>query len=85
MVYYEQRPDEEKPPGCMDALLITRAVFGVLIWPLAAIVAVILDVFVTWYLFAVYPALALIPIAATALAVWLFARWEQQHFRPPDL
>jgi hypothetical protein len=85
--YYEQQPapDEEKPPGCLDALLITRAVFGVLFWPMLAIFAVLLDIAVTFYLFTVHPALALIPIALTGVVLWLFARWEQQRFRPPDL
>jgi hypothetical protein len=37
------------------------------------------------FLFTVHPALALIPVAAIALAVYLFARWEQRHFRPPGM
>jgi hypothetical protein len=84
--YYEQRPsDEEKPPGCLDALLITRAVFAILIWPVLAIFAVLADMGAIVYLFTIHPALALIPIAITGVALWLFARWEQQRFRPPDL
>ncbi len=85
--YYDsgQQPPEEKPPGCLDALLIMRAVFGILIWPVLAIFVVVADVGVIVYAYTVYPALALIPLAISAFGVWLFARWEQRRFRPPGL
>jgi hypothetical protein len=85
--YYDsgQKPEEEKPPGCLDALLIMRAVFAILFWPLLAIVLVIVDVAVIIYAFSVHPAYALIPVAITGVALWLFARWEQGRFRPPEL
>jgi hypothetical protein len=86
MVYYEQRPpDEERPAGCLDALLVIRAMFSILFWPLVAILLVGLDAVAIFALFATHPALALIPIAITGVAVWLFARWEQNRYRPPDL
>ncbi len=88
MAYYndDQRPpDKEQPPGCLDALLITRAVFGVMMWPVFAMVLVVVDASVIFYLYALHPALALIPVGLTAAALWLFARWEQKHFRPPGL
>jgi len=85
-VYYDQRPPtEEQRPGCLDALLITRAVFGILFWPIAAIFAVMIDVALIFYLFTTWPPLALIPIAVTAVAVNLFARWDQRRHRPPGL
>ena len=84
--YDDQRPpDKEKPPGCLDALLITRAVFGVMMWPVLVMFLTVFDAVVVFYMFSLYPALALIPIGITAGALWLFARWEQQHFRPPGL
>jgi hypothetical protein len=83
--YYEQPPEEEKPPGCLDALLITRAVFSILFWPVLAIFVVLADVAVIFYMFTVYPALALIPLALSGVALWLFAKWEQRRFRPPGL
>ena len=87
MVYYDQRPpaNDESRPGCLDALLITRAIFAILIWPVAAFFAVIIDVAAIFYLFSVSPPLALIPIALTALAVRLLARWDQRRHRPPGL
>ena len=86
--YYEQRPpdrDDEQNPGCLDALVISRAILQVLFWPVIVLVLVVLDIAVTFVLFTIHPALALIPIGVTVAAVYLFARWEQQHFRPPDL
>ena len=86
MVYYDQRPDEEeKPPGCLDVLLITRAVFGILLWPIIGMFIVVLDLGATFYLYATRPVLALIPIVITAAAIWAFMAWERRSFPPPDL
>jgi len=86
MAYYEQQPPpEDERPGCMDALMITRAVFSILFWPIALLFAVVIDVAVISLLFFTYPPLALIPVAITGVAIWLFSRWERHRFRPPDL
>lgn len=87
MGYYSDQgpPDKEQPPGCLDALLITRAVFGVMMWPVLAMVLVVVDAGVIFHLYSLHPGLALIPIGMTAGALWLFARWEQKRFRPPGL
>jgi hypothetical protein len=60
-------------------------VFGVLFWPLLAIALVLIDAGVIFYAFTVHPAWALVPLAITGFALWLFARWEQKRFRPPGL
>lgn len=81
MVYYEQPPeDEEKPPGCLDVLLISRAVFGLLLWPVVAMFVVIGDIGVTFYLYTTRPILALIPILITAGAIGLFMAWERRRY-----
>ena len=83
--YGSNQPEpEEKPPGCIDVLVVTRAVFSVLLWPLLALFIFVLDVAVIFWTFAVHPALALVPIALTAIGIWLFARWEQRRARPPE-
>jgi hypothetical protein len=82
--YYDETPPEEKPPGCLDLLVITRAVFDVLFWPMVVIFGVIIDGALVLYTLSVHPVLALIPVGLTVLAIWLFARWEQRHYRPPD-
>jgi len=82
--YHEQKPpDSEEGPGCLDAIVITRVVFGLLFWPVAALILVVVDIGLIFYFFTLHPALALIPASITGLALWLFARWEQRHDRPP--
>jgi membrane protein implicated in regulation of membrane protease activity len=77
-------PDaDERPPGCFDAILITRAVLGILFPPIVALLLVVFDIAAVIWLLTIHPALALIPIALTAVAVWLFARWDQRRERPP--
>jgi hypothetical protein len=84
--YYEQKPgpndDRDKGPGCIDVIVITRVVFGILLWPILAMAAVILDIAVAFYVFTIHPALALIPLAITMFAVYLLARWDQNRERP---
>jgi hypothetical protein len=83
-VYHQQEPQQE-PHGCLEVWVLTRAAFGVLLWPLLALIGFVLAVVLVLYLFTVHPALALIPVAAIAIALYLFARWEQRHFRPPGM
>jgi hypothetical protein len=86
MVYYEQQtPPEDERPGCLDVWLISRAMFGILMWPFAVLIGLLVDLYVIVLLFDIHPALALIPVTITAGAVWLYARWEQRRFRPPGL
>src|SRR3989442_15276633 len=84
-VYYQDKEPTEKPPGCLDAVAITRAIFAILLWPMVAVAVVLADVGATVVLYTKHPALALVTIVPTVIAIWLFARWEQRHFRPPDL
>jgi hypothetical protein len=76
---------QEKPPGCMDVIIITRAMFAVLFWPLLALLLLIFDLALIFYAFAVHPALALVPIGLTVGAVALFARWDRNRGYPSDL
>jgi hypothetical protein len=71
--------------GCLEIWVLTRAAFGVLFWPLLALIGFVVAVVLVIFLFTVHPALALIPIAAIAAALYLFARWEQRRFRPPGI
>jgi hypothetical protein len=80
----EPKP-EDKPPGCLETLVIMRAVFAVIMPAVIAMIAVMVDVAAIFVLFTKHPALALIPVALTILAIWLFARWEQRRFRPPGV
>ena len=66
-------------------LLSLTAVFGVLLWPMLGLFAVLMDLVAIIWLFTIHPALALIPVSLTAIAIWLYARWEQRRFRPPGM
>ena len=83
-MYQEPEPRQE-PGGCLEVWVLTRAMFGILFWPMLALIGVILAVVFIFFLFTVHPALALIPVAAIGVALYLFARWEQRHFRPPGM
>lgn len=84
--YYEQQPaPEEKPPGCLDTLVIIRVVMGILLVPVALIVGVVVAFVVALYLFTVHPLMALVVVVALAAGVWLVARWDQRRNRPPGL
>lgn len=69
----------------MEIYVLTRAAFGILIWPMLALAAVLGALVLAFVLFAVHPALALLPIAALIAGILLFARWEQKRFRPPGM
>ncbi len=78
-------PRQEEPAGCRETWVLTRAAFAVLLPLLLAMIGVLSAVVAALALLAVHPALALLPIAALALGVYLFARWERRRFRPPEL
>jgi hypothetical protein len=82
---YEQQPAEDERPGCRDTLLLTRAVFGVILPPLMAMLGVLILVSLAVVFFAIHPLLAVLPVAALGLGIYGFARWEQGKFRPPGL
>ncbi len=78
-------PRQEEPSGCRETWVLTRAVFAVLLPPLLAVAGVLAALVAALVLFALHPALALLPIAALVVVVLLFARWERRHIRPPDV
>jgi len=84
MGYYYEQP-EERPPGCLDVLALTRSMLAVIGVLVAALIAVGADIVATFVLFGIHPALSLVTIVPTLIAIWLYARWERRHFRPPGL
>jgi hypothetical protein len=81
--YYgkSEPPEEEQPHGCLDVLLLTRAVFGVLLVPLAALVGSLAAIGLILYLFSRWWVLGVAGLAAAAVVIYLYARWERNHFR----
>lgn len=79
-----QHPIDPERPSCRDALMLTRAVFAVVLPALAAIIAVMALLTASLVLLGEHPVLALLPLAGLALTVLLFLRWERGRFRPPE-
>ena len=61
------------------------AVFGVIIPVMLVLIALLGGVVLAFVLLTVHPALALIPIAVMALAVYAFSRWDQSRNKPSGL
>ncbi len=70
--------------SCGEVWVLTRAMFGILLVPILALIGVIAWVFITLYAFFSSPPLALIPLALGIIAIVLFARWERRHSEPPE-
>ena len=77
-------PRQEDAPGCRDTLVLTRAVFAVILLPVLALIVLLGVLGGALFLFSIHPALALLPVAAIVLAIFLFAQWERRNIRPPD-
>ena len=80
-----QPPADDDRAGCLDTLLLTRAALGMLLPLVLVMVALLVLVVLAFYLFAVHPALALLPVAALVVGVLAYARWERDKFRPPGV
>ena len=77
------RPDDDRP-GCMDAIVLTRVAFGILFWPMAAVLGAAAGVAIAILLLASYPLPTL--IAAGVVAVAGVAAWRvvSARRRPPE-
>jgi len=74
-------PPQEERPGCRDVWVLTRATWLALL-PLAAVViALMAAAGAAIVLFAIHPALALIPVFVVVVAVLVYRRWEQRRFQ----
>ena len=77
-----QTPEPEKQPGgCMEVLIISRAVFGILAVPLAVMIGLVLAIVALVALFSVHWLLGLAGIVAIGCGIALYARWERGRFR----
>ena len=76
-----QRP---KPPSLWTEFwTLSRIVYGILLWPLVALLAVVLAVVGVFVLYTIHPAFALLAIAAVAVVIGALAWWESRRVRPP--
>ena len=81
---YEVQNDNDRP-GCRDVLVLTRAMFAVIVPVMGVLAALLGAAALALFLLTVHPALALIPIGVIVLSLLLYARWDQTHNRPPGL
>jgi hypothetical protein len=84
-MYYPQ--PQREPSGCMEALLISRIVFGMLLIPFLMILGAIGAVVVTLLALTVHPLLALLSFALCGAVLILVAKWESARVKrqlPPE-
>ncbi len=74
--------DGNKPaPWWQEAFVLSRAVFGILFWPLAAIFVVLVAVSGLFMAFNAGVIWGLLVLALIAAAIAAFARWDRRQ--PP--
>jgi hypothetical protein len=81
--YYgnSQPPKEKEPGGCRDVLVLTRVVFGVLFWPLAVMIGVIIGLVLVIYLWSIFWLLGVLALVLIGAGVGLYAHWERGRYR----
>ena len=72
-------PSGRRPSLWTEFWVLTRAVYGVLFWPVLALLALILGLLGVFYLFATYWAFGLLALGAIAAAVGAFAWWDRRR------
>ncbi|MBI5284971.1 MAG: hypothetical protein HY874_07740, partial [Chloroflexi bacterium] len=65
MAWIEKPPNPDDRPGCMDAIVLTRMAFGILVWPMAAVIGAAAIGTIGILLLATYP----LPTIAVAVAI----------------
>jgi hypothetical protein len=84
MVWSEKPPKPgDDRPGCMDAFVLTRMAFGILFWPLAAVLAAGAGAAIAILLLASYPLPTIAGAVALAVAAAAAWRWISVRRRPP--
>jgi hypothetical protein len=76
---YEVPSSPDARPGCRETLVITRAIFAIVVPPLTTMTVVVLLVLATIITFTISPPWALIPLALLALVIVLFVRWARSR------
>ena len=82
--YYGSQKPEKEPGGCMEALMISRAIFGILALPLLIMIGAIFGLVVLVALFSVHWLLGLLGLALIVGGIAFYARWERSKFRSLD-
>jgi len=84
MAWNEQPPNQrDDRPGCMDAIVLTRVAFGILFWPMAAVIGAGGGIAIAIVLLASYPLQTVVGAAIVAVAGAAAWRWVSARRRPP--
>jgi len=76
-MYYPQQ--QKEPSGCMETLLITRIVFGMLMIPFLMILAAILAVVLSFWALTVHPLLGLLVVVICGVVFVAILKLEQRR------
>lgn len=76
-MYYPQEPKE--PGGCVQSIVITRMIIGMLAIPLGLILGAVLAVLLALWALTVHPLLGLAVLLGGFLLLLAVARWESNR------
>lgn len=83
---YQPHQDQREPSGCLQTLIITRLIVGILLVPIGLIAGGVVAVVVFFYLLSIHPLFALLFVIGAAAAMIAVALWESRRIsreRPP--
>jgi hypothetical protein len=80
---YNPPTPEKPPPWWLESYLFIRAVFGILVWPILAIIVGVGGVFALFFLFTLHWLFGLLFLGLIVGAFVAFAIWEKRHSPPP--
>ena len=76
-MYYPQAPKE--PNGCIQSIVITRLILGILLVPMAIIIGAVIFMLVLLWALSISPLIALALIVAGVVVLLAVIRWESQR------
>jgi len=77
MSYY---PHESKEPsGCLQTIVVTRAIVGIVMVPTLIIVGAISGILLAFYALTINPFLGLLVVLVGVGIIYLAARWESKR------
>jgi hypothetical protein len=68
-----------EPSGCLQTLIISRMILGMLLIPMALIIGTVVAVLLTFYALAVHPLLALLVVCSAVAIVVVVGKWESRR------
>ncbi len=74
-----------RPPGFWgEFFILTRTVYGILLWPLLILIGALVALAGIFVLFTIHWGFGLAALAAIVVAVVIFGWWEAHRVRPPE-